>query len=295
MKIAIVGAGFCGVAAAYHLSRTGHQVKIFDDKGLGGGASGVATGLLHPYPGKEGRLSWMGYEAMQASRELLGVAEQALGKPVADYSGILRVTESKRFDHYPDVEKVGDNTYLIKSGITVFSNLYLEGLFKASNVELVSKKISSLQELSDFDFIVLAVGYGIREFAECAHLNLRYVKGQVLTCKHDLEKSIIENGYRAVTERPGICHVGATYERSFTNGEECKETAVNLLNPQFEVVDCKAGVRVANAAGYHPSVEKVKDNCFAITGLGSRGLLYHALIQNDLSAAILSPATFRRQ
>ncbi|HRD55095.1 MAG TPA: FAD-dependent oxidoreductase, partial [Parachlamydiaceae bacterium] len=50
MKIAIIGAGFAGLATAWHLLQ--HQdkipleVTIFDSSGFGGGASGIAAGLL---------------------------------------------------------------------------------------------------------------------------------------------------------------------------------------------------------------------------------------------------------
>ena len=40
-KIAIVGAGFAGLAAAYFLSQKNH-VTLFDKKGIGAGASGIA-------------------------------------------------------------------------------------------------------------------------------------------------------------------------------------------------------------------------------------------------------------
>ncbi len=57
MKIAIIGAGFAGLAGAYYLSEH-FQVTLFDLKGIGGGASGISSGLLHPYPGEKGRRSW---------------------------------------------------------------------------------------------------------------------------------------------------------------------------------------------------------------------------------------------
>src|ERR1700676_4750269 len=92
MRVAVIGAGFAGLAAAYYLSEH-FKVTLFDQKGIGGGASGVSTGLLPPYPGEKGRRSWHADAAMKARRELLQVAETTLGKPVLNYNGILRLGE----------------------------------------------------------------------------------------------------------------------------------------------------------------------------------------------------------
>ena len=117
MKIAIIGAGFAGLAAAYYLSEN-FQVTLFDLKGIGGGASGISSGLLHPYPGEKGRRSWHAAKALEATRELLKVAEDELGRPVANYEGILKIGEC--LDPEEDVEQLSSDTFLIKSGITVF-------------------------------------------------------------------------------------------------------------------------------------------------------------------------------
>lgn len=48
----MVGGGFAGVAAAWHLlalSKGPVAVDLFDVASLAGGASGAAAGLLHPY------------------------------------------------------------------------------------------------------------------------------------------------------------------------------------------------------------------------------------------------------
>lgn len=277
-RIAVIGAGFAGLAAAYYLSEK-FQVILFDQKGIGGGASGISSGLLHPYPGEKGRRSWHAEEALQATRELLKVAEEELGRPVAQYEGILRVGEC--LEPGDDVEPLSNGTFLIKSGITVFPELYLEGLWKACQkrgVQLELKKIASLEELSGFDHTILAVGAGIRHFPECSHLKINFVKGQVLTCAldHPLERSISSKRYFALTTSENICHLGATYEREFTDDLPCKETAMALLKPETEVLDCRAGIRVTNPAHYFPMLEQLNSKTWVITALGSRGLLYHA-------------------
>ena len=91
MKAAVVGAGLAGLGALWHLMQFPEiEAVLFDPKGIGGGASGVSTGLLHPFPGKKALRSWCSKEGMEASFELLAVAEKAIGRPVAEKTGIFR-------------------------------------------------------------------------------------------------------------------------------------------------------------------------------------------------------------
>ena len=100
-KIAVIGAGFAGVAAAYHIllrcaeglddppatatadasaspssSRRPVEVHLFDEKGIAGGASGVAAGLLHPYTPR-GKIIWKGVDGVAATLSLVAAAEDA--------------------------------------------------------------------------------------------------------------------------------------------------------------------------------------------------------------------------
>jgi glycine/D-amino acid oxidase-like deaminating enzyme len=57
LRYAVLGAGFAGLSVAWHLlkySPKGSRVRvdIYDESGIGGGASGVSGGLLHPYSPK---------------------------------------------------------------------------------------------------------------------------------------------------------------------------------------------------------------------------------------------------
>ncbi|XP_020259130.1 uncharacterized protein LOC109835575 [Asparagus officinalis] len=56
-KYAVLGAGFAGLSVAWHLlkhcPKESHMhIDIYDEVGIGGGASGASGGLLHPYSPK---------------------------------------------------------------------------------------------------------------------------------------------------------------------------------------------------------------------------------------------------
>jgi len=83
MKIAIVGGGFSGLSVAWHfLQQSNYKVTLFEKKKIGGGASGIAAGLVHPYVGEQGRRSVFASEGMKAAKELIAVAEEKLGEKV---------------------------------------------------------------------------------------------------------------------------------------------------------------------------------------------------------------------
>ncbi|XP_048228111.1 uncharacterized protein LOC8262842 isoform X2 [Ricinus communis] len=81
LRYAVLGAGFAGLSVAWHLLKNSHKelnlsIDIFDEVGIGGGASGVSGGLLHPYSPKV-KLLWRGAECWKECLTLLSVAEKA--------------------------------------------------------------------------------------------------------------------------------------------------------------------------------------------------------------------------
>ncbi|KAJ1258291.1 hypothetical protein BS78_10G064200 [Paspalum vaginatum] len=88
LRYAVLGAGFAGLSVAWHLlkhSATDSRVSvdIYDENGVGGGASGVSGGLLHPYSPKV-KLLWRGAEFWKESMDLLRSAERANGTTGSD-------------------------------------------------------------------------------------------------------------------------------------------------------------------------------------------------------------------
>lgn len=266
MKVAIVGGGFVGVALAYYLKE--EDVTLFDG---GSGASHIAAGLLHDSPGKNRLKSERADAAMNAAEELLEVA----GWPCL--GGLIR-----------DGKEV--------HGYTVFGKRYLQALKKKSRVKVVQETVH-LPE--GFDVVVLAAGYGIKEYGY--DLPLRYIKGQVLRCRgRRLPKtSVIGNGYLALSHTPGECYLGSTYEHDFDTPEPDIEEAKRVILPRIatfypecdtlEIIESLSGVRVANKHHYRPIVKEVDHNVFVMTGFGSRGLLYHALYAKELRDALYLP------
>src|SRR5690606_36200763 len=110
------------------------------------------------------------------------------------------------------------------------------------------------------------------------------------------ERSIVGKGYIAKGEREGEVSIGATYERGIRNEEPEPASAIESLLPKAQTlcpgftinpIEVKAGVRVASVGHYFPIIGKVEEALWVMTGLGSRGLLYHGLFAKMLAKAIL--------
>ena len=315
MRVAIIGGGFSGLSLAWHLLALAPcQVVIFDSKGIGGGASGVAAGLLHPYVGEEGKRSLLASEGMAAAKQLIAVAEDALGIKVANKEGIVRHVlndeQNQLFlshcEKFKDVTSMGGSAFLIESGMTLDCPNYLKGLFQAvaaKGAQLVTEEIVDLQSLKEFDHIIIAAGAGIGKFAELGALRYSLTKGQALTCKVPEstllpQKSSICKGYLALSHEKGICHLGSTYERGEIDDTPNMTLAKNTLFPKIalifpeverlEILKCNAALRVIRKGHYFPITARVKDGLWVLTALGSRGLLYHGFLGKTLASAVIT-------
>ncbi len=320
MKIAIIGAGFSGLAACYYLSlRQGVEITVFDGKGLGGGASGVAAGLLHPYAGPESKLNWRAGEGIRASTELLEAASEHLGRPVFQKSGILRLALSDRqkeayrraADAYADVDRVEEvdvpgvaktEGIFISSGINVNCLDYLEGLWKACEsrkCRLVRKHAQDLEEFKDFDVVILAAGAAANHFLP---IKLYFIKGQLLKFEWPenlppLKCPIVSKKYIVMDPGGRSCWVGSTYEKNFIDHDVDVQSALADIMPEARrmipglaksrVIDCQAAIR-AFTPQRRPVALQVDQKHWAVAGMGSKGLLYHALMAKELDSSLNS-------
>ncbi len=290
MKIAIIGAGFAGVATAYCLKEAGAEVTLMDEKGVAGGASGISPGLLHPYPGQKGAKAPDADAAMQATLELLKVAKQDPPR------GILRLaTSNEQAQHFKETAKYSDVEWqekppgiLITSGLTIDAKAYLNGLWDS---------VEHLSDLDRFDATVYAMG------ANTPGVRVTPIKGQILKLKwpeglSPPSRTIVYKKYLVMVDGGTACLVGATYERHFESREPDLEVARAQILPDIaelypeladaEILGCYAGVRASPPGHYPPIIREIEPRKWAYTGLGSRGLLYHALYAKKLTSLLLA-------
>ncbi|MGK5594048.1 MAG: NAD(P)/FAD-dependent oxidoreductase [Parachlamydiaceae bacterium] len=324
MNIAILGAGFCGVALAWNLLSHGHRVTLFDPNGVGGEASKIAAGLLHKYTGPHAKLNRLGIEGQAATLELLELAQKFTAEPIVLAEGICRIAfgEEKREEYrfraqqYPDCEwleteeislltdeTVLQPSLLIKSGLTIDCINYIKGLWQAclnKGGTFIQEKIQSVNELQDFHAIGIATGAKLPPFKELSHIPIKPIKGQLLEFSWPnlpvLPFSLNADAYLTMKANRLSCVGGATFEREFTSTAADIRVAKELLLPKLvklfpplanaKILNCQAGLR-ASTPDHLPIIGHYGQNLFAITGMGSKGLLYHALYAKKLCKLML--------
>jgi len=325
MNIAIIGAGFSGMAIAWHLLKYDNvNITLFDPAGIGGGASGISAGLLHPYAGLHSKLNWKGREGYTAATALLESSAKVMQQPVYSKTGLIRIamTEANEKDYalcahqYSDVDWLDPDAFqmlvpqavpnpaiLIKSALVVDNSIYLEGLWKfcsKKGSKIEQRQIFSLEELKHFDVLVVANGAAACRIKELSNLPITPVKGQILELawpKHLAPLSIPINSQAYIIMSPDkqTCLVGATYERNFKTAEPDEAYAIHELLPKAiamipdlknaKVLRCRSAFR-ASTPDHKPYFKQFNSRCWILSGMGSKGLLYHSLFAEQLSREI---------
>jgi glycine/D-amino acid oxidase-like deaminating enzyme len=250
------------------------------------------------------------------------VAEQALGFSVkAANQGILRLAlkEMQLIDYQKTAAKYPDKTewlseekcqqlvpngrlapgLLIRNGLSIYSALYLKGLWLACQSRGASfflQEVQSLKELDGFDLIILATGADVGFLEESSHLMIRKVKGQILELSWPqgippLACTLNSQLYLLMGPSNTSCLLGATYEKNPTDSNISMEFALQELLPKgielfpplrdSHILNCYAGIR-AVTPDRHPLVQKLSNRLWVLTGMGSKGLLYHALFAKKM-------------
>ncbi len=332
MRIAILGAGFAGLAVSWYLLhyRMGVvSIDLFDPEPIGGGVSGLSSGLLHTYPGKEARKSWRADFCMKETHRLITEASQGINRSVILSKGILRpaITEQQLsafkacalqyddtewWDYQQCMQKIpglflpeSHGGLYIKNGLTIDVKAYLEGLWQTiAKMGVQHHKTMAVKEadLKKYDAILVAIGALTRNFPGLQSLPITPIKGQILRLEWPEgitppPISLISNKYLVMSADQKSCSVGATFERTFDSLEANQAKASSDILPHItsyfpalekaKIIDCRAGFR-ASTPNHLPLVGKLSDKIYFLTGLGSKGLLYHAWVAKRMARAIIS-------
>ena len=292
MKIAVVGKGLAGLGALFHLKKLNCDLTVFYHEK---GASWAASGLMHAFVGDTGEKSYLGDEGFFESLEIFKTLPLNFYEKTSFIRTVLSDEMKKAFEKASrlDLEFLDDANVLIKNGIKVDVPLYLEELeksFKSQGVRFVQKKITTINEIQGFDLVILACGQGIKDLSS---LKMKYLKGQsfIFDDLNKHEKPLIAKGYLVPFKNKVI--IGSTYEKKFDSDLPDIYTAFRYLEeplkkyfkPYDEMTPkgVLSGVRVAHPNYNHPKIIQLDEKVFAITGLGSRGLLYHGLVGKQLA------------
>jgi glycine/D-amino acid oxidase-like deaminating enzyme len=275
MKAAVVGAGLAGMAVVTFLLEKGCEVVLFDHQGVGGFASGIAAGLLHPFTAKL-KPKWIGQEALRACIDLLDYASSSVYKK----SGILKKGSFETADS--NIEQIDKDLFLIKEGYVVDIPSYLNKLFEKGikkGLQFEQRQIEDLKELNGFDAVYLCTG-ALANQMKGVFLPLYSIKGQIaiVETKEVCDIPKMQKGY--LLKSNGQVIWGATFEKEFTTIDPDEAVFKKRMETEFDIdriVEIKASLR-----SYHRSLRPlclmINHNTFFLGGLGSRGLLYHAYL-----------------
>lgn len=301
-----MGSGLSGLATAWHLLHLPNPptVTLYSN---GKEASRISAGLLHKYMGQYAKLNPLAVEGEQATLALLASAQEFSSQPLILSQGFIRPATSDRqaaaykecAAAYGDVDWLETCRVLdpngppcpglfIQSGLVIDTPAYLNALIEGCKSRGLIIQEHTI-ELAAYDYVIQAMG-------AYTPVPLHPLKGQLLEIEWPsippLPFTIVGPIYIAMTKDRTRAVIGATYEHSYEN-EEPNSFAIDYLYPRAvalypllegaKVVDVKAGLR-ASMPNRMPLVKKISDNRVVITGMGSRGLLYHSLFAKQCAA-----------
>jgi glycine/D-amino acid oxidase-like deaminating enzyme len=193
----------------------------------------------------------------------------------------------------------------IKNGLTVNVPAYLEALWQACAVQgsLFRQTVEISADLQEnYDAVVIALGANTLAFPQTSKLPLTPIRGQILEYEVPTDFPPLQHslaGYKQVVYDPKTSRlsIGATYERQFQDMMPNPAEAEKEILPKVEsffpsikqgkLVNTRVGMR-ATTPDHLPLIGRVDEKHWFLTGLGSKGLLYHALAGKSLAAALLN-------
>ena len=323
-KIICMGAGLAGLATCWHLldqSKTGVRLDLYDPQGIGQGASALCSGMLHPFTGRHAKKSLYAQEGLEHTHRLLAelsckelIQSKGIFRPAMtlqqqqqfmqraqEYPQELQWWDQQQAIEYIPGLRVDAGGLWIKDAITLYTKRYLEKLWELCNrLGCCFHQDHQVQQdlLEQTDAIIFACGASILQIPFLSHLPIYPLQGALLSVlwpqnMPSLRCSINAHGY--ITSQEDTVVLGSTFERLHEPYSDAMRIAkiqesVAAFFPQItsmQVVQCRHATR-ATTTTHLPLIGRYGKNVWFITGLGSKGLLYHSYAGKVLAQAILA-------
>lgn len=322
--VRIVGAGLAGVALADALMELGVPCQLLDRSGVAAGASGAASGLLHPLPGLRAQPGWRAREAFELA--LASVQRRALLQPkVIGARGVFRPSSSSQRSDFlraardgwaewceagppvPVPKALAREGLWMAQGLVVDVPLYLKtwveqlqrrGLDLQLGQEL--PQTSSQDSLSDSSEKVCTVWCTGIDLQRMLPVPCEIVRGQALVItptEEPLGCGVAGRAYLAPLAQGWV--VGATFEHGTLEKQGDAELARRLLQQRVEelwpggkllqqpLLQLHVGHRLSTP-DHMPLCGRLPQGDWIIAGLGSKGLLHHVLLARMMAKALVA-------
>ncbi|KAL1363459.1 hypothetical protein AAHE18_03G150700 [Arachis hypogaea] len=259
LRCAVLGAGFAGLSVVWHLLKHSPKeldlrIDIYDEVGIGGGASGISGGLLHPYSPKV-NLLWEGAQCWKDSIKLLKVAEEAsvsrdckIGqsdenvKAFAYQKRVDTLSKEAAQELVPGICVPFDTAFYMPEALNIQSQNYLQALFWSCEnlvtesstfdsgkklLQLHRRPVNRLSEFDgEYDAVIICLGAKVNMLPEFSgRLPLRTCRGVIahLELPDDISEGYPERGPSILSDAwiavksPRELHVGSTWEWKSSN------------------------------------------------------------------------------
>jgi tRNA 5-methylaminomethyl-2-thiouridine biosynthesis bifunctional protein len=305
MKVAIIGGGLAGCAAAYVLRRAGITPVIYEaGESLATGASGNDLGLYNLRLAAEMSPQAQYYAGgFQAALDIFPSLEGIDWNPcgalhlITDEKKQIRFTKMVESWNWPGeelrlcsateasdiagVEIDHDALFLARSGYVSPRKLcaaYVDGVEVKLNT-----KVESLEEI-EANVIILACAAAVNDFAP--ELPLQKIRGQVSYVRSSgalasLKTCLCYGGYAAPVHE-GVHMVGSTFQRWLDHTDILSEDdadnlaklgeAIPSLAGEYDVAGHRAAIRTASR-DHFPIVKELSSGLYVSTAHGSHGIV----------------------
>jgi glycine/D-amino acid oxidase-like deaminating enzyme len=321
--VRIVGAGLAGVAVADALLSRGVSCLLIDEKGPAAGASGAASGLLHPLPGLRAQMPWRGDQAFElalqsvqrrASRDPGVVVCQGVFRPVtanqrADFERAAREGWAKWCDRGPPTAiplALAREGLWMEQGCVVDVPRYLAAWIEDLRAQGLQTHWGEAKAWHDNPAQWVTVWCTGHQAIGRLPVACQVVRGQALVIEppaayqaHDLQCGVAGRAYLAPFQ--GKWLIGATFEHGILSQTPDPDTARQALAKRVEEMWPGGGLldqpihqihvgHRCSSPDHFPICGQLDSGDWVLTALGSKGLLYHRLVATALADAMVRNA-----